>query len=1129
MASKNTETVLLEVEKDSKSDNLESEKETLGRESIQNGSATEICLPGNQSSKKKPKPPVPPKRSTLTYGKNYSSVSATSPCNSNAATSTNGTPSPLLSKETDHPLTSHLVSVKTNILAAPKVLLVPKNKNQPVLSTFLPALPPKSSKSSLASSPNLPKNQNFDTQSISSANDSSQSECVQEKTLDEERKNHSVAVTEQEKRQEQDQDQDLELERQKEQDRESEPKSSPAETLSLKSPSSKTSPEFSPSQSPPPLPQPPAKPVRKSASTPPKGEQSDRESDIDAKNVESESNDRFKEAPSDKVTAQQIEISVERKERSHSVTETSLLEPFYSADGSEKTNTIKRAPPSHFDQKARSDFGTKIRTKSPIRVSFADDDKSISRKDEKLSKTKRATKELKNIIHQIEYSESDYCSDDNCRTCTIRKTSSLSRRRSVSPKSSISKALESIEGYTSCCEEGTKIVPKKPKNILKNKIPEKNVQTVFTRSLCNCPYDNFVIDNRVPLSRPNSSIGDYGAQSSRARSSVIAKKNSGSGIKTPFWNGSARYDISSPGLGLIVTISSDGIDKEPKRTVQFISGGPALNFGLGGTLGRYTKSKSQDKSLKIASNGFHSDRSASDFEGITEKLSLPSTNSDLRKERPDILEKAEENKNVFGRSTPIQRSLKNTSEKDRRLGELIRSRSSSRNENYRTIQPESLNGTKSPGEVLEHFGKLATSVTTSEISKLSNGITEPTRETSISVKNAIKNLEKNSSSNKSQNHSFENYRTVPPASFNNPDPYLGSAFVQYVRETLPHQPNSLPGNSTESPFDKYLRHGSGRFDKSLILPQQPKSDKPSAFERLCGDKIYSSRRGIYGKRSSQNQNVSGSLDCVWGKPKQTDVAKKDSEDPLRTEDTRPSSCTFEITKSRRSYKNPLTGSTTHPNYAIVNPILEKEKSSVAIPRTSKKGIIETETSTNQLTAPSIQTVNFRACSPQTIRANSPQYFNPRSLENYKLAPGFKTDLSTLYSGVFYMNNNQDGSSSKSTNNFQLLNEYGIRCNVLGTLNRNTLESTCDNTNQSSDSMGTSNSTGRGSGEEPPTGRKILTGGLSSMAAACRIPEEAPPGLLVTFPPQYHPSEDELLREDKVISSLITTMGISITL
>lgn len=1065
MASKTSETVLLKTKKDTKSDNLESEKEALGRESIQNGSVTKNCLPEDKSNNKgKPKPPVPPKRSTLTYGKNYISINATSPSTASSSETTSPLPSNEPSKETDHPLTSHLVSVKTNILCAtPKVLPTPKNKNQTVLSTFLPALPPKSSKSSNAPSPNLPKSQNFDSQSSTPTQKPqdieapSPSDSFKEKSNDEESKNSSAVASDEE--------------------REPEPKKN---GLEKSSDSAVGSPEFSPSQSPPELPRPPPKPARKSSTTSPKSEE---QSVGASKNVTFESDEKSRGSTSEKEpTPQDV---VETKEESF---ETVQQEPFYSEN--EKTNTIKRAPPSYLDQKNRSDFGTKIRTKSPIRVSFADEDRPASRAEEKLSKTKRATKELKSIIHQIEYSESDYCSDDNCRTCTVRKTSSLSRRRSVSPKSSLAKSSDLIEGYASCCEDGTKIVTKKTKNVLKRN-PEN--PPYVNRNLCNCPYDNFVIDNRVPLSRPNSSIGDYCTQSNRSKSVAFAKKNSGSGIKTPFWNGSSRYE--SPGLGLIVTISTDGIDKEPKRTVQFISGGPAINFGLGGTLGRYTKSKSQDKSLKIASNGFHSDRSASDFEGPSERHS-----SVRSSERLKIYQTAE---------NPDQENVKDQNRQKRvqevkKLFALSEKRKTSEDVKYVSVN---LNGNKSPGEVLEHFGKLATSVTTSEISKLSNGLTETEREAPISVKAQIKNLEKFSGA-KNQSHSFENYRTVPPTSFNNPDPYLGSAFVQYVRETLPHQPNSLPGNSTGSAFDKYIRHGSGRFDKSLILPQQPKSDKPSAFERLCGDKIYSSRRGIYGKKSTQNQNVSGSLDCVWGKTKPSDLPKKDFDEPSQTPDSRPSSCTYEITRS--GFRNPASGTVTHPNYAVINPVYqEKEKSSHAIPRTSKKGIIEGET-------PSGPNQTLKVCSPQTIRANSPQYFNPRSLENYKLAPGFKTDLSTLYSGVFYMNNESDASSSKSINSLQILNEYGIRCNPFGTLNRNKLESISDSSNQDSDLMGTSNSTGRASGEEQSGGRKILTGGFSSMVTTCRIPEEPPPGLVVTYPPQYHPSEEELLQGDSKV-------------
>lgn len=1110
MASKTTETILLKIEKDTKSDNLESEKETLGRESIQNGSVTKNCLPGDKSSKGKPKPPVPPKRSTLTYGKNYVSVNATSPSTASSSETPSPLPSNEPSKEPDHPLTSHLVSVKTNILCAtPKVLPTPKNKNQPVLSTFLPALPPKSSRTSNASSPNLPKNQNFDPQSVppqkpQDTEAPSPNESLKEKSNDEESKSSSAVASDEEK----------------------EPGSNKngVEKSWKESDSTVGSPEFSPSQSPPELPRPPPKPVRRTASTPPKaeGENRDRDTVTGSKNVTFESDDKSSVAGSEKES--KPKDVAETKEQSNASSDTVPEEPFCSEQGNENTNTIKRAPPSYFDQKNRSDFGTKIRTKSPIRVSFADEDRPASRAEEKLSKTKRATKELKSIIHQIEYSESDYCSDDNCRTCTVRKTSSLSRRRSVSPKSSLAKSSDLIEGYASCCEDGTKIVTKKTKNILKRN-PEKNVQTYVNRTLCNCPYDNFVIDNRVPLSRPNSSIGDYCTQSNRSKSVAFAKKNSGSGIKTPFWNGSSRYDYESPGLGLIVTISSDGIDKEPKRTVQFISGGPAINFGLGGTLGRYTKSKSQDKSLKIASNGFHSDRSASDFEGPSERPNHSSVKSNVDRERLKIYQTVEksdqENAKDQNRQKRVQGEVKKLfalSEKQKNSEEVKYGQSENRNDNFRsTYVSVNLNGNKSPGEVLEHFGKLATSVTTSEISKLSNGLRERERETPISVKAQIKNLEK-FSSGKNQSHSFENYRTVPPTSFNNPDPYLGSAFVQYVRETLPHQPNSLPGNSTGSAFDKYIRHGSGRFDKSLILPQQPKSDKPSAFERLCGDKIYSSRRGIYGKRSAQNQNVSGSLDCVWGKTKPSDLPKKDFDETSQPTDSRPSSCTYEINQPRSGYRNPATGSGGHPNYAVVTPVYqEKEKTSHAIARTSKKGIIEPETSTGPSPSPH-QTVTLKVCSPQTIRANSPQYFNPRSLENYKLAPGFKTDLSTLYSGVFYMNNESDGASSKSINSLQILNEYGIRCNPFGTLNRNKLESISDSSNQDTDSMGTSNSTGRGSGEEQPGNRKILTAGFSSMVTTCRIPEEPPPGLVVTYPPQYHPSEEELLQGDNKVRS-----------
>ncbi|KAL0281392.1 UNVERIFIED_CONTAM: hypothetical protein PYX00_002391 [Menopon gallinae] len=1005
-----------------KSDNLESGR---GTGPVQNGSTPEAHAPVGRNSEGKPKPPVPPKRSTLTYGK----ACSVPPPN---ATTVAVTPSESTC-EPCHPLTSHLVTVTTNILSpVSKGLPAPKSKTQRVLSTFLPALPPKTSKSPLVQSPNFPRYQNFEV------------EKPEAKTPPEANAEPKpvVSVKEPEK---------VSAE---EEEAKSPPSSSTSKTStsSSKISSSPTStparneadadktpdkplstPEFSPSQTPPPTPvtaqnpQPPAKPLRKSVSKP--------ETTVsEAATNEAET-----------VTAEEPSEEVKESE--------SPPQSLYLDESNENTNTIKRAP----SNKDRLNATTpKTRTKSPIRVSFAVDDPSSAQvPDEKLSRTKRATKELKNIIHQIEYSESDYCSDDNCRTCTVRKTSSLSRRRSVSPRTTLSRSFDTSEGYTSCCEEDGRFASRKSKIAARRSFERKSDGT---RGLCSCPLDNFVIDNRVPISRPNSSIGDYCSDSKRSRSVGKVKKNSGTGIKTPFWN-CGNYE--SPGLGLIVTISSDGIDKEPRRTVQFISGGPVVNFGLGGTLGRYTKSKSQDKTLKIAGNSFNSDRSASDFEETFEK------SQEDQKDR----EKGPRRLQEVPKSIPLLQKQKSS-------GDLKEGYSNRCSDDFsHRYLSDTLKRNKSPGEVLEHFGKLATSVTTSEISKISNG--KP--ETELVQKGAA-----------NQRHSHENFRTVPPASFNHPDPYQGSAFVQYIRETLPHQPNSLPSNPSASAFDKYIRPGSGRFDKSLILPQQPKSDKPSAFERLCGDKIYSSRRGIYGKKPTQTQSVSGSLDCVWNKPARP--LKVESEDESNVEsDSRPASCTYEINR-------PIYGIRIgYPNYAVLYP--EKEKAASGIPRTSKKGIIESETP-----AASSQTVSLRIATPQNIRTTSPQYFNPRSLENYKLSPGFKTDLSTLYSGVFYTNPKQENASSSklSSDSARILSEYGIK--YYGTLPRSKVDN--DSLSCSSEPMGTCGSSGRGTGSEVSVGRKA-----GNLATASRIPEEAPPGTTVTLPPQYHPTEEVLLQDD----------------
>lgn len=1013
-----------------KSDNLESGR---GAGPVQKGSTPETHPPVGRNSEAKPKPPVPPKRSTLTYGK----ASSVPPPN---ATTVVVTPSETTC-EPCHPLTSHLVTVTTNILSpVSKGLPAPKSKNQRVLSTFLPALPPKTSKSPLVQSPNFPRYQNFEVEKPEEKNplesnaESKPAACVKEP--------EKVAAEEEETK--------------------SPPSSSTSKTStsSSKISSSPTStparnegdvdktpekplntPEFSPSQTPPPTPvtaltpQPPAKPLRKSVPKPETTIPETTTNEIEDEGVK--------------------ELKEEVKENESSPQSLYLDEP------NENTNTIKRAP----SNKDRLNATTpKTRTKSPIRVSFAVDDSPAQVPEKKLSRTKRATKELKNIIHQIEYSESDYCSDDNCRTCTVRKTSSLSRRRSVSPRTTLSRSFDTSEGYTSCCEEDGRFASRKSKLAARRSFEKKSDGT---RGLCSCPLDNFVIDNRVPLSRPNSSIGDYCSDSKRSRSLGKIKKNSGSGIKTPFWNGG---NCNSPGLGLIVTISSDGIDKEPRRTVQFISGGPVVNFGLGGTLGRYTKSKSQDKTLKLVGSSFNSDRSASDFEETFEKN---------QKDQKDH-EKGPRRVQEVPKSIPFLQKQKSSGD----LKESYSNRSS--DELSHRYLSDTLKRNKSPGEVLEHFGKLATSVTTSEISKISNG--KP--ETELVQKGSA-----------NPRHSHENYRTVPPASFNRPDPYQGSAFVQYIRETLPHQPNSLPSNPSASAFDKYVRPGSGRFDKSYILPQQPKSDKPSAFERLCGDKIYSSRRGIYGKKPNQTHSVSGSLDCVWNKP--TKPLKIESEDESNVEsDSRPASCTYEINR-------PIYGIRIgYPNYAVLYP--EKEKAASGIPRTSKKGIIESETSNI-----SNQTVSLRIATPQNIRTlpesarAGPQYFNPRSLENYKLSPGFKTDLSTLYSGVFYANPKQESASSSklSSDSARILSEYGIK--YYGTLPRSKVDN--DSFSCNSEPMGTCSSSGRGTGSEMSVGRKS-----GNFATNLRIPEEAPPGTTAMFPPQCHPTEEVLLQGDSQV-------------
>ncbi|EEB19337.1 hypothetical protein Phum_PHUM569090 [Pediculus humanus corporis] len=1095
----------------------------------------------------KAKPPVPPKRSTLTYGKSYVSVGE---CQSVSSPTLSLNPTKELTDEKcQTPQTSQLVTVTTNLLSTtPKGLPTPKSKNQRILSTFLPALPPKFCKSSpLIQNSNFSRSQNFECKKVYES--TSEPEQITNKKFIEKEPGSSQSGaapgggTGASSNKTQSLSASTSLDKNIYKDDDDSIKSW-TESTSNKS---NLLEEFSPSQSPPPLlesnlkspPLPDLPPVKKTPpeSSPPSLKSSplpirksppfDQISEI--KNEDTKTKDDLQLISKNKSTKQFQDEIIE--------IENDPPETLYLDDSSEKTNTIKRAPSS--EQKSSSDGGSgkersnvssnvKLRPKSPIRVSFVKKDEAETKIYEKISKTKRATKELKNIIHQIEYSESDYCSDDNCRTCDVRKTSSLSRRRSASPKTAFSKFVDPIEGYTSCCEEGTKTLSKKTRSLTR-KLGDKKCGITYSRVLCNCPLDNLVIDNRIPLSRPNSSIGDYCTQSNRSKSVVRAKKNSGSGIKTPFLSGSSKLDFDRPGLGLIVTISSDGIDKEPKRTVQFISGGPAINFGLGGTLGRYTKSKSHDKSLKISGGSFHTDlpdklETFAEWSKFSFKSKTDKDDSSRIKEETtqEILNAQKQSDNIL-RSIPIL-------ERQKSAGELRRPpRSSRAAEEYRQKYLESLSQKKSPGEVLEHFGKLATSVTTSDISKISND-KKGEENKGDTVRGHIKTFEKIFKSGIGQNHGFENYRTVPPTSFNNPDPYLGSAFVQYVRETLPYQPNSFPGCSNRSAFNKYVRPGSGRFDKTLIFPQQPqKSDKPSAFERLCGDKIYSSRRGVYGKIPQQNQSVSGSLDCVWDKPKSNEPPNKinESENESSEKEIRPASCTYEINKNR-SIDGPSSLIGPYSNYSVAVSACSKERTVSGVPRTSKKGIIEPESSStaqNQQQPPQARIVNHQKISP-TVKTNPPQYFNARSLENYKLAPGFKTDLSTLYSGVFYTNPKQESASSKVNNSSRILQEYGIR--YFGSLNRKEPDNTVGECSGSGgvggggsniESMGSNASTVRNAApcSNVGTSRKMLSGGMSSMVpVSARIPEESIIGTTVVYPPQYHPSNEELMQETQQV-------------
>lgn len=1119
MASKNSETVLTKLDKDLKLDNLESGKEQSKR-SFQNGSVSEVPPSFVKSNEGKPKPPVPPKRSTLTYGKSYVSLADTNAHGANPEFSP--TLSLPLSKEfLEEPCqtpTSQLVTVTTNILStAPKGLPTPKSKNQRVLSTFLPALPPKFCKSPLVQSPNFPRTHNLEFKKVTEADQVLENQKPERRVSEKDSTSPSSVSSNKTQSSSASNSLDRDIPKDDTDSVKSSTENTPSKNKSQK--------EFSPSQSPPLLLESPPKPPRKSVPETPTKKNSPESSppSLESSPLPIRKSPSLNQLSEVTKSESKNDLSVNDKDKSTKQckddgqkVENIPPQPLYLEDSNENINTIKRAPSS--DQKngdANKDrlkaSAVKLRPKSPIRVSFARKDEADAKFYEKLSRTKRATKELKNIIHQIEYSESDYCSDDNCRTCVVQKTSSLSRRRSASPKTAFSKSIDLLEGYTSCCEEGTKTISKKTKSLTR-KIDKKSGAT-YNRVLCNCPLDNLVIDNRIPLSRPNSSIGDYCTQPTRSRSAVRAKKNSGAGIKTPFLSGSSKVNFDRPGLGLIVTISSDGIDKEPKRTVQFISGGPAINFGLGGTLGRYTKSKSQDKCLKISETSFNVDHIPADLEDVKEwakNSAKPKNEKEEAKKSQTNVETTQEIINAQKHNDNNVRPIP-VLERQKSAGELRRPQTCRAAEEYRQRYLNSLSKKKSPGEVLEHFGKLATSVTTSEISKITDNKKVEGSGGDL-VKGHIKTFEKISKAGGSQSHSFENYRTVPPTSFNHPDSYLGSAFVQYVRETLPYQPNSFPGGTTGSAFNKYIRPGSGRFDKSLIFPQQPKSDKPSAFERLCGDKIYASRRGVYGKVPPQNQNVSGSLDCVWGKPKPAEPPKvNESDDETAGKEIRPASCTYEINKGRLA-GGPSSSSGPYSNYSVVVPAYNKEEAASEIPRTSKKGIIESETSTTQVQPP-MQIGNSKLSSQAVHKpSNPPQYFNPRSLENYKLAPGFKTDLSTLYSGVFYTNPKQDSASSKLSNSSRILYEYGIK--YLGTSNRGAKEETGNEGN--TESMGTSTSTARGSSSDAGTGRKMLTGGLTAMTTAARIPEEATVGTTVIYPPQYHPTEKDLMQENQQV-------------
>ncbi|KAK6633842.1 hypothetical protein RUM44_004449 [Polyplax serrata] len=1111
VASKNTATVLTKSDKELKLDNLDLEKGKSKRP-VQNGSVSALPPSSVKGNDGKPKPPVPPKRSTLTYGKSYVSVADSNAQGTNPVFSPtlSKTPSKEFQEGTCSGQVSQVVTVTTNLLSTtPKGLPTPKLKSQRVLSTFLPVLPPKNCKSPLIQSPNFPRTTEPD---VRRGTEEVNSESQHPERRVSEKDSPSPSSISSSKTQSSSASNSLDKDIPRD------------DTFFVKSSTentpNKTSQEkpFTPSQSPPPLQESPPKPPRKDAkdgsvkkapaeSSPPSLESSPLP--IRKSPSLNQTSDTPKVRSDGRETKDDLELNRSSKSK-ESIHENNALLTLYLEDSNEKTNTIKRAPSSdqkHADanKERESDGAVKLRPKSPIRVSFANDDEETNSKIyEKISRTKRATKELKNIIHQIQYSECDYCSDDNCRTCVVQKTSSLSRRRSTSPKTAFARSADLVEGYTSCCEEGTKVLAKKTKNLTR-KIGDRKI--TYDRSLCNCPFDNLVISNRVPLSRPNSSIGDYCTQPSRSKSAVRAKKNSGAGIKTPFLTATSKVDFDRPGLGLIVTISSDGIDKEPKRTVQFISGGPAINFGLGGTLGRYTKCKSQDKSLKISGNTFHSDHSPGELEGIAEWAKY---SSKLKVDRG-----AEGKKSHIKEETTqeiLNAQIKNDNnvipspvlERQKSVGELKRPRSSRAADEYRQRY---LNVNKSPGEVLEHFGKLATSVTTSDISKISN----ENKTSENTAGGHVKSFDVKGAKTGNQNHGYENYRTVPPASFNNPNPYLGSAFVQYVRETLPYQPNSFPGGITGSAFNKYIRPGSGRFDKSLIFPQQPKSDKPSAFERLCGDKIYASRRGIYGKTQQQNQNVSGSLDCVWGVPKPKEPpkpGKTETETPAR--EIRPASCTYEINKGRTPGVPP---SSTGPysNYSVVVNVCNKDKSSTPdFSRTSKNCQIETEAPTAQTKGRNSST---KVPSAQGVKTYPPQYFNARNLENYKLAPGFKTDLSTLYSGVFYTNPKQDGVSSRLSHSSRILYEYGIKS--LGTSYRGSKEET--STEGLGDPMGSSASTERAGSSEAASARKVGSGGGLSMPTSSAIPEEAPLGVTLIYPPQYHPTVEEFAQGNQQVT------------